>query len=121
MFASMNTDVVTHIEQAFSALPRAEREAIIRHGVALRVADLRHRFFLAESKVRAFAERYQVTLEQWEATGLPDDASIDMHEDYILWRHWTAVARHTAQDLAALQEIAQHGLLLEESLSHAGN
>jgi hypothetical protein len=109
----MSTDALTQIERVFSALPRAERETIIRHGVALRMADLNKRLFLAEGKVRAFTERYHTTLEQLDATGLPDDAGIEMHEDYIMWHHWTDVAQQTARDIAALQKIAQHGLLGE--------
>ena len=109
----MGTEMMTFLERAFSALPRAERETIIRHGVALRVADLKKRLFLAESKVRSFAERYQTTLEQLEAVGLPDDAGYEMHEDYIMWHHWAAVARKAAQDMQALQDIAQQGLFGE--------
>ena len=102
--------MMTALEQAFAALARAERETIIRHGVALRVADLEQRLFLAKSKLRAFAERYQTTLEQLDTAGLPDDASYEMHEEYIMWHHWAAVAQQVAQDLQALQTIAQQGL-----------
>jgi hypothetical protein len=106
----MDTEMLTALERAFSALSREERETIIRHGVALRVADLKKRLFLAESKSRSFAERYQTTLEQLDATGLPDDASYEMHEDYIMWHHWVAVEQKVAQDMQALQDIAQQGL-----------
>ena len=106
----MSTEVKTHIERAFSSLPHEEREAIIRYGVALRMSDLRKRLFLAESKVRQFEAQYSATLEQLDATGLPDNASYEMHEDYILWHHWADVARKAAQDIAALQDIAQQGL-----------
>jgi hypothetical protein len=106
----MDTEKRTTLEQAFAALSREERETIIRHGVALRVADLKQRLFLAQSKLRAFAEQYQTTLEQLDAAGLPDDASYEMHEDYIMWHHWAAVAQQVAQDMLALQDIAQQGL-----------
>ena len=106
----MDTEMMTALERAFSALSPEERETIIRHGVVLRVADRQKRLFLAESKLRAFAERYHTTLEQLDATGLPDDASYEMHEDYIMWHHWAAVAQKVAQDIQALQDIAQQGL-----------
>ena len=109
----MDTEIMTSLEKAFAALPRAERETIIRQGVALRVAELKQRLFLAESKMRSFAEQYHTTLEQLEAVGLPDDASYEMHEDYIMWHHWTAVARQVAQDIQALKAIAQQGLFGE--------
>jgi hypothetical protein len=106
----MDTETMTALERAFSVLSQEERATIIRHGVALRVTALKQRLFLAESKIRAFAERYQTTLEQLDATGLPDDASYEMHEDYIMWHHWTAVAQQVAQDMQTLQAIAQQGL-----------
>jgi hypothetical protein len=106
----MSSDPMTAIERAFSSLPPEAREVIIRHGVALRVAELRKRLFLAESKVRHFEERYRTTLDQLDATGLPDDASHEMHEEYILWHHWAAVAPKVAQEIDSLQDIAQQGL-----------
>jgi hypothetical protein len=109
----MDTETMTALEKAFAALSREEREAIIRHGVALRVADLQQRLFLAKNKLRAFAERYQTTLEQLDAEGLPDDASYEMHEEYIMWHHWAAVAQKVAQDIQALHAIAQQGLFGE--------
>jgi hypothetical protein len=106
----MDTEMLTALERAFSALSPEERETIIRHGVALRVVDLKKRLFLAESMIHSFVERYQTTLEQLDAEGLPDDASYEMHEDYIMWHHWVAVAQKVAQDMQALQDIAQQGL-----------
>jgi hypothetical protein len=115
----MDTGVKTQMEQTFSSLPREEREAIITHGTALRLSNLRKRLFLAESKVRHFEEKYKVTLAQWDADGLPDDADYEMHEDYIMWHHWAAVADKIKKDIASLEEIAQQGLYMGE-LSYAG-
>ena len=115
----MDTDVKTQVEKAFLSLPREEREAIISYGSALRLSNLRKRLFLAESKVRHFEEQYQVTLAQLDTDGLPDDASYEMHEDYIMWHHWAAVADKTKKDIASLEKIAQQGLHLGE-LSDAG-
>ena len=42
------------VEAAFLTLPPEEREAVISHGVALRLSDLKKRLFLAESKIRHF-------------------------------------------------------------------
>lgn len=78
-------------EQAFFTLPREEREVIISHGAALRLSDLKQRRFLAMSKIRQFEETYQTTLVQLEQNGLPDDADYEMHEAYIMWRHWASV------------------------------
>ncbi len=110
----MDRDTATAIEENFLTLPRNEREMIIRHGVALRLSELRKRLFLAQSKTRQFEEKYRTTLAQLESRGLPDDASHEMHEDYLMWRHWTETARKLDADIASLQEIARHGLRWEE-------
>ena len=98
------------IERVFSSLPREERETIIRHGVAFRVSDLKKRLFLAQGKVQQFEERYGTTLKRLEGEGLPDDASYEMHEDYIMWRHWSRVVQKALHDMNSLQDIARHGL-----------
>lgn len=115
----MNAHVRTQVENTFLSLPREEREAIISHGTALRLSNLRKRLFLAESKMRLFEEKYGATLAQLDADGLPDDADYEMHEDYIMWHHWAAVANKTRKDIASLEEIAQQGLYLGE-FSYAG-
>jgi len=115
----MNTGKV-QLEQIFLLLPREEREAIISHGAAIRLSNLRKRLFLAESKVRHFEEEYKVTLAQLDTDGL-DDAGYEMHEDYIMWHHWAAVADKIKKDIASLEEITQQGLYLYAGeLSYAG-
>ena len=106
----MQAEVKTPIERVFLSLPEAERETIIRHGVALRLSDLGKRLFLAESKLRQFEERYGAALTHLDQAGLPDNAGYEMHEDYIVWHHWATVAQKAGREIAALQSIAQQGL-----------
>lgn len=103
------------VEKAFWMLSSEEREAVISHGVALRLSDLRKRLFLAESKVRYLEEKYGTTLARVEIQGLPDNANYDVHEDYVMWRHWGAVTEKTRKDIALLEKIAERGLRLGES------
>ena len=108
------------VEKTFLTLPHLEREAVISHGVALRLSGLRKRLFLAENKIRNFEEKYENTLDIVEDRGLADDADYEMHEDYVMWHHWTIVAEKTKRDITVLEEIAQHGLFLGESV-HVGH
>jgi hypothetical protein len=62
--------------------------AVISHGVFLRLSDLRKCLFLAESKIRHFEKKYKITLAQVEAHGFFDDADFEMHEDYVMRRHY---------------------------------
>lgn len=104
------TSTAKDIEELFSALVADEKISIISHGVALRLSELQKRRFLAESKVRQFQEKYDTVLEDLEAEGLPDDATYEMHEDYIMWHHWAEVLAKSESRIRALQSIAEQGL-----------
>ena len=92
---------------------------VISHGVALRLSHLKKRLFLAENKIRHFEEKYKITLAQLERRGLADDADFEIHEDYIMWRHWVGAEEKAKNDIVALEKIAQQGLYQGES-AHAG-
>ena len=94
-------------------MPRVEREAIISYGAALRLSSLRKRRFLAQSKVQAFEKKYQTTLAQLDAAGLPDDANFEMHEDYVMWHHWREVFEAMSRDIAAVEGVAGQGLAFQ--------
>lgn len=111
----MNT--TAQIETTFSTLPPDEREAIITHGAVLRLSSLKQRLFLAESKVRAYEEKYQTTLQEINDNGLPDNASVEMHEDYIIWSHWADVIEQCKKDLHILEQIASQGLSIGEKVN----
>jgi len=110
----MNGEFRRQIEEIFESLPREEREAIISHGVTLVLSNLKKRLFLAETKVQGFEEKYNSTLAHLAVEGIPDDADLEMHEDYVMWHHWDTVARKIKKDIASLEEIAQQGLSLGE-------
>lgn len=111
----MGAGETTQMDEEFLSLSLAERKAIISHGTALRLSDLRKRLFLAENKIRHYENEYGTTLHHLETAGLPDDAGYEMHEDYIMWRHWAGVADHTGEDITTLERIARHGLYLGDA------
>ena len=115
----MSTDVKTRLEETFLSLPGDERGSIITLGVTLKLSYLRKRLFLAQSKLQQFEEQYDVSLEQLDSEGLPDDAGYLMHEDFIMWHHWSEVADKVRQEIAALENVAAEGLYLQAS-SYAG-
>jgi len=82
------------IENRFALLPPEEKTAVISHGVAIRFSDLNKRRFLALGKVRIYEEKYHTSLSEVEKSGLPDDADYEMHEEYIMWHHWSEVAEN---------------------------
>ena len=93
------------IERRFSLLPPEEKTAVISHGIAVRFSDLNIRLFLALGKIRFFEEKYRMKLSDLEEQGLPDEADYEMHEDYIMWHHWSEVAEKVRKQLEALQPL----------------
>ena len=105
----MKVGTAVQLEKAFLTLPRAEREAIICYGTALRLSSLRKRQFLAQSKIRNLEGNYHKTLSQVDTDGLPDDAGYEIHEDYVMWYHWQKVLEAVSRDIVALEGIAGEG------------
>ena len=98
------------IESQFLLLSPEEKIAVISHGVAIRSSELKNRLFTAQSKVRFFEEKYRTTLSDLEEEGLPDDADYEMHENYIMWHHWSEVAEKVEKQIKSLQAIAEYGV-----------
>lgn len=107
--------------EIFQTLSLEEQKAVLSHGAAIRLSDLKNRHFLAQSKVRHFEEKYQTTLAQLESDGLPEQADYEMHEDYIMWRHWDSVARRVQKDIDALENIVQQGLYTTVEPAYVGD
>ena len=99
------------IENRFSSLSTEEKAYVISHGVALRLSEWKRRLFLAESKVRYFEKKYLTSLAELDTEGLPDDAEHEMHEDYIMWHHWTEVVEKAGKQVTKLKTIAIYGVL----------
>ncbi len=103
------------IENRFSSLSTEEKVSVISHGVVLRLSEWKKRLFLAESKVRHFEEKYHTSLDELDTKGLPDDAEHEMHEDYIMWHHWTEVVEKARKQVIDLKAIAAYGVISEGS------
>ncbi len=106
----MGSATTETIEDKFSSLSSEEKASVISHGVALRLSGWKKRLFLAESKVRAFEDKYHTSLAELDAKGLPDDAGYEMHEDYIMWHHWAEAVEKAEKQVTALQAIATYGV-----------
>lgn len=98
------------VENKFLLLSVEEKASIISHGVALRFSEWKKRLFLAESKVRFFEEKYNITIAELDAKGLPDDAEYEMHEDYVQWQHWIDAGKKAKQMVKSLKIIVGYGV-----------
>ena len=85
----MEKDHNKDIEKLFDSLEPDEKKAIITHGMTFYISSLKKRLFLANAKMREFEEKYNTSLAEMDLKGLPDDANFEIHEDYVMWHHWT--------------------------------
>ncbi|PDV97962.1 hypothetical protein [Candidatus Chloroploca asiatica] len=88
-------------------LPAHEMLSILRQGAIVRLPYLEARFHQAEAQVARFEERYQTTLAQLSAQGLPDDADYQFHEDFIEWEYWHKVWHETEMIVRNVRQILQ--------------
>jgi hypothetical protein len=93
------------LDRVFHSLPPDDRAEILSIGAAFRRLSLEKRLARAQAKVQAFEARHHTTLDQLEASGLPDDADYAMHEDYVEWHYWSRVLEQTRKTLEALSTL----------------
>jgi hypothetical protein len=87
---------------SFQALTPDIQRRLIALGVPLLVTETEGRLALAERKIASFERKYHTTLAQLHQDGLPDDASMEMHEDFVEWSGWQATQAEAVSLLALL-------------------
>ncbi len=100
-------------EFALTDLLPETRRRLVEFGAPLLLTEAEGRLALAERKIKAFEQKYGTTLAQLRRDGLPDDASMEMHEDFVEWSGWQCTREEASQVVASLQR------LLEKSLAPA--
>ena len=84
------------------------RQRLIELGAPLLLTETEGRLALAERKIAAFERKYKSTLTSLNRDGLPDDASMAMHEDFVEWSGWQRTYEEASQTLAALPPLMEH-------------
>lgn len=86
-------------------LPTFELIPILRQGAVLRLPYLKSRLWEAQKHVKTFEDKYATTYSKLNSYGLPDNASYEMHEDFIEWEYWAEVAQETNAALNNVETI----------------
>ena len=85
-------------------------QRLIEFCAPLLLTEAEGRLILAERKIGDLEQKYETTLVQLHRNGLPDDASIEMHEDFIEWSGWQRTREEASQTIASLQHIQERHL-----------
>lgn len=105
----MSAESVLKIEASLAALPSAERERVALYGAQLLFTEMKGRLALAARELTRFQSKYGMTLAHLNEVGLPADANLATHEDYVEWSGWQATYEETHQILETLQAILEAG------------
>jgi len=90
-------------ERSLAALTPQTRQRLFELGAPLLRTEAEGRLALAERKIKAFEQKYGTSLMQLQRKGLPEDADIEMHEDFVEWSGWQRTLEETRQVIASLQ------------------
>ncbi|MCK4449104.1 MAG: hypothetical protein KAX26_00785 [Anaerolineae bacterium] len=103
-------------EFSLTELVPEARQRLVELGAPLLLTEAEGRLALAERKIGAFEQKYGTTLARLRRNGLPDDASIEMHEDFIEWSGWQRTREEAGQTLASLQPLLEKSLALATAI-----
>ncbi len=101
----MSTESALKIEASLAALPPPERERVALYGARLLFTEMESRLALAARELARFERNYGMTLAHLQEVGLPEDAGLEAHEDYVEWSGWQATYDEASQVLETLQAI----------------
>jgi hypothetical protein len=99
--------LATKVDESVAALPLAERERLTRYGALVLARETESRLELAKRKLAEFEKKYGMTLARLNKVGLPDNAGLEAHEDYVEWSGWQSTHDEASEVLANLQAILE--------------
>jgi hypothetical protein len=71
------------------------------------MTEMESRLALATRELACFEQKYEMTLVQLNKVGLPKEAGLEAHEDYVEWSGWRATYDETTQILETLHTILE--------------
>ena len=90
-------------EHSLSVLVPEARRRLVELGAPLLRTEAEGRLLVAERKIEAFERKYGTTLAEWQRNGLPEDASVEMHEDFVEWSGWQRTLEQAREVIASLR------------------
>lgn len=103
----LSTDLIAKLDTSIAALPPEEREKLTRYGALVLVRETESRLELAKRKLAEFARKYGITLDRLNQVGLPENAGLEEHEDYVEWSGWQSTHDEALEVLANLRAILE--------------
>jgi len=90
-------------------LSTPEWERIVRLGTERHAQELENELKTVRERIAAFERKYGQSLAQLQRAGLPDDAGLEAHEDYVEWCSWQGREAELMEKLQGVYAIAGYG------------
>ena len=90
-------------------LPTPEWERIVRLGTERHAQELESELVAVRESIKGFERKYGMSLAQLQRVGLPDDAGLEAHEDYVEWSSWAGREAELRERLQGVRAIAGFG------------
>lgn len=88
-------------------LPAQEWERIIQLGLDGHIEELESELARVSAKIQTFEVKYKMTFERLNEIGLPDNAGLEEHEDYVEWSSWEGYLAELNDKLVKLRALTQ--------------
>jgi hypothetical protein len=96
---------VNELQKIVNKFPEMELAYILKQGTLLRLPHYEGRLMQARTSVKQFEVKYSTTLTTLRSEGLPDDATFEMHEDFIEWEYWSDKVQKTEEMINSMKQL----------------
>ena len=83
-------------------LSTQEWQHIVQLGMERHIQELEEQLAEAQQEIARFEQKFVTSFARLQETGLPEDASIKAHEDYVEWSSWEGRQADLQEQLAKL-------------------
>jgi len=97
------------LNASVARLTTPEWERIVRLGAERHAQELKKELKAVRQQIGAFERKYGQSFAQLQRVGLPDDAGLEAHEDYVEWNSWQGREAELMEKLQGVDAITGHG------------
>ena len=84
-------------------LPTQVWQHIVQLGVERHIQELEDQLEEAQQRVAGFEQRFGMSLAHLQEVGLPNDAGLQAHEDYVEWSSWEGYQAELQEQLGKVR------------------
>jgi hypothetical protein len=88
-------------------LPTQVWQHIVQLGVERHIQELQDELGEVQQRIVEFERRYEMSFARLQEVGLPEDAGLEAHEDYVEWSSWEGYQAELRERLDKLRAVLE--------------